>query len=83
MAIKSTTVVPKHGVNQLGKVLVDPKKNDHNMAEKAESGTHVKKESPKCGKGDELVLRPQPSKRINVKGKIAHIRLAKPKLRLD
>jgi hypothetical protein len=83
MVIKSTAETPTHTVNPLDKVLIDSKKNSRNMAENGESGTRAKKDSPKCSKSDELVLRPQPARRITVKGKIARIRPAKPKLRLD
>lgn len=76
MVIKRTIEMPKHDVHPSGKVLVDLMKNIDNMAGRAESGAHAKKD-------DEIVLRPRPSKRITVKGKIAHIRRATPKLRLD
>jgi hypothetical protein len=53
------------------------------MTKKTDAGTHIKEESPRSSKSDELVLRPQPSRRITVKGKIASIRPAEPKLKLD
>lgn len=83
MVVKSKTEMPVAAIDPSGKVLLSREDNARNMAEKAGPGIHVKKGTPECGKHDELVLRPQPARRLTVKGKIANVRPVKPKLRLD
>ena len=76
MVVKRTIEVPKQGVHPSGKVLVDIVKNADTMAGKAESDARAKKDN-------DITLCPRPAKSITVKGKIAHIKRATPKLRLD